>query len=82
MRLPFALLWVVMLVAALAVNIHSDGGQWVETSGMIGCCLIGQWLLVQLPLWVLVVFYRLKLRHADLALVGSDPVTGSSAFAN
>lgn len=72
-RLPLALVWVVMLPAALAVNIGIHSGPGVELAVLFCGYLVGQWLAVQLPLWLLVILFRLKLRHRLAAGLASDP---------
>ena len=64
-RLPLSLLWLVLLVGALAVSVARSGGPNVEAIVVIGGCLVGQWLLVQVPLWCLRLGYGVRLRHVD-----------------
>ena len=72
-RLPLALLWVVMLPAALAINIGIHSGPGVEFAVLFSGYLFGQWLLVQLPLWLLVILFGLKLRYRVASSMTSDP---------
>lgn len=61
-RLPFSIVWVVMVVAAL--GIHAAFGSIPDNAIMaVGLCLIGQFVALQFPLWLLVVAFRLSLRH-------------------
>lgn len=71
-RLPLSFLWVVMLALALGINVGMNGGP-DEAFVVIGLCLIGQWFLVQLPLWGLAMGYGLRLRHRDDLGAASDP---------
>ncbi|HUE72282.1 MAG TPA: hypothetical protein VMP01_15465 [Pirellulaceae bacterium] len=71
-RLPLSFLWVVMLAMAIGINVGMRGGP-DEAYFVIGACLIGQWFLVQLPLWGLAMGYGLRLRHRDDANMTSDP---------
>ena len=71
-RLPLALVWIVLLAVALAYNvgIHGGPGQAIEVAGMFGLILLGQWLLAQFPLWLLAAFCRVKVRDRNLAAAG------------
>jgi hypothetical protein len=40
---------------------------------VVGGCLLGQWFLVQIPLWGLAMGYGLRLRHRDDTSRGTDP---------
>lgn len=64
-RLPLSLIWVAMLTTALALNVGLHGGGPPTIAAVVGCCLLGQWFLVQLPLWGLAMRYGLRLRHVD-----------------
>jgi hypothetical protein len=59
-RMPLALAWCAMLIAALGFNIH---GPPEDVIVMMAVCVAVQWLLVQVPLWWLAVGYGLRLRH-------------------
>lgn len=65
-RLPLSLGWVAILVIAFLVNIsvNNFGGN-IEVALILGGCLGGQWLLVQMPLWGLALGYGVNLRHRD-----------------
>lgn len=71
-RLPLSFLWVVMLAVAIGINVGLNGGPR-DAIVVVGGCLIGQWFLVQLPLWGLAMGYGLRLRHRDDVSVTSDP---------
>jgi hypothetical protein len=50
------------LLTALAGNLRLHVGpnsEFVELAG----CFLGQWLLVQIPLWLMALFYSLRIRH-------------------
>lgn len=63
-RLPLSLGWVATLAIAFMVNLalNNHGGD-SEVVLLMAACMGGQWLLVQLPLWGLAVFYGVRLRH-------------------
>jgi hypothetical protein len=61
-RLPLSLAWIGLLWLAAMINLsHGPGGLGMAV--LLGACLIGQWLLVQLPFWGLALFYGLRLSH-------------------
>jgi hypothetical protein len=62
-RIRLSLVWFVMLQVAIGINleIHNDPAATV----VINACLLSQWLIVQLPLWVLASGYGLRLQHVD-----------------
>ena len=72
-RLPLSLIWVVMMVVALAMNAHRGHGPDREVLFLVGPILLGQWLLVQLSLWGISLTLSLYLRHADEIAQGFDP---------
>jgi hypothetical protein len=61
-RIPLSLGWVALIVAGTAVNLSVYGGS-LDTPLVIAVVLFGQWLLLQTPLWGLVLLYGLKLKH-------------------
>lgn len=63
-RVPLSLVWVATLPVAIAINLAMDGGP-DDVVVIIGACLFGQWLIVQLPLWALAVGFGLRLQHVD-----------------
>jgi hypothetical protein len=71
-RMPLSLVWVTMLAVAIGINVGVNGGP-NEAPIVIGSCLLGQWLLLQLPLWALALGFKLHLRHADELNQGFDP---------
>ncbi|HUE73152.1 MAG TPA: hypothetical protein VMP01_19865 [Pirellulaceae bacterium] len=67
-RLPLSLVWVAMVIGAMLANVALYAVPASELASelvIIGSGLLAQWLLVQLPLWGLVMFYGLRLRHID-----------------
>jgi hypothetical protein len=70
-RIPLSLVWVAMLPVAIAINLGLNGGP-DDAAIIIGACLFGQWLVVQLPLWALAFGSGLRLRHVD----DVDPMRG------
>ena len=60
-RLPLSLVWVGMLPVPLAVAISRGDGPEGFAILLVGCFL-GQWLMLQFPLWGLVIGFRLQLR--------------------
>jgi hypothetical protein len=71
-RLPLSFLGVVMLAVAIGFNVGMNGGPR-DAPLVVGGCLLGQWLVVQLPLWGLAMGYGLRLRHRDDFSLVSDP---------
>lgn len=70
-RLPLSLGWIAVLVIAFLANVAiHQRGIGVVVALMMGACVAGQWLLVQIPLWGLAVGYGLRLRHCDDADLG------------
>jgi hypothetical protein len=49
----------------MLVNIGIHGGPPLSAAIMIGLCLLGQWTLLQFPLWGLVLGYGLHVQHED-----------------
>lgn len=71
-RLPLSLIWVATIIGAMFIGMSNDG-QPLEVTVVISCGLVAQWLLVQLPLWGLVMFYGLRVRHKDELSQAFDP---------
>jgi hypothetical protein len=68
-RLPLSLAWVLSMPVAIGINVGLNGGP-DEAAVVVGGCLLGQWFLVQLPLWGLAMGYGLRLRHwSDVSTV-------------
>jgi hypothetical protein len=63
-RLPLALVWVTGVVVVTAVNLSLHGGP-SEMAIYIGVGVFGQWLILQFPLWGLVIGFSLRLQHID-----------------
>lgn len=61
-RLPLSLAWFCLLFGCFALNIGLNGGPNSELLEL-GACFFGQWVLVQGPLWLLAIFYGLRLQH-------------------
>jgi hypothetical protein len=64
LRLPGSAAWVAALLCALAINLKRYGGPG-EVATLMACCLLAQWFVVQLPLWMLAIGYGLRLQHRD-----------------
>ena len=69
LRVPLSLAWTATLVIAFALN-PSIGGPPAEVVFLLGGCLLGQWLLVQVPLWWLALAHGLRLWHRSDVAVG------------
>jgi len=63
-RGPLSLLWLTMLSLAVFMNFAFNGGPW-ELAPLLGACFLGQWILLQFPLWGLKAGFRLHLRHVS-----------------
>lgn len=64
LRLPLSLAWVGSLPVAIGINVETNGGPR-DAVLVVGGSLLGQWLLLQLPLWGLALGFALRLRHID-----------------
>lgn len=71
-RLPLSLVWVLLMPVAIGINVGLNGGP-DEAAVVVGGCLLGQWFLVQLPLWGLAMGYGVRLQHRDEVGLGTDP---------
>jgi hypothetical protein len=71
-RLPLSLVWVFCLAVAIQINILIHGG---PDGGaiLVGACLFGQWLLMQIPLWTIALTFGAHLRHDDCLQAPFDP---------
>jgi hypothetical protein len=67
-RMPLSLMWVAMLVVAIALNERFSGGAL-----LLGAGLLGLWLVVQLPLWGLALGLGWHVRHWDDTQSERDP---------
>jgi hypothetical protein len=71
-RIPLSLIWVVSLAVAIGINVELNGGP-NEAPIVLGGCLLGQWLLLQIPFWGLAVGVGLQLIDADEGAETFDP---------
>jgi hypothetical protein len=62
-RLPLSLVWIAVLLLAVAINMTLYDGPGADFIFLWGTCLYGQWLLIQAPLWALAIFGGLRLTH-------------------
>lgn len=62
-RVPLSLAWVMSLPVAIGINLGVVGLQ--EAVLLFGSCLLGQWVLLQFPLWTLALVLGLRLRHIN-----------------
>src|SRR6187200_2639701 len=59
-RLPLSFLWLAAVVLAFGFNLVREGNsQGFPVLLVYGSCLLLQWILVQLPLWLIGTRYRL-----------------------
>jgi hypothetical protein len=63
-RLPLSIVWVGMLGVAIAVNIAINGGP-DGAAIVLGACFLGQWIVLQIPLWAVALGFRMQLRHVN-----------------
>jgi len=68
-RLVLAPLWLAILWGCLALNIGVNGGPG-QVLLLFAACLLGQWILVQLPLWGLALGYGLHLQRRSDTVAG------------
>ncbi len=71
-RVPLGLLWIALLVSALSINMGLYRSGPDDILLLLFVCLLGQWLLVQLPLWILAHTYGLRMVHESDLRVGQD----------
>lgn len=71
-RIPLSLVWVAGLIGAMLINLALHDGPDGELA-IIGVGLLGQWLIVQVPLWALVLFFGARLRHRSEERGTFDP---------
>jgi hypothetical protein len=69
-RVPLGLLWITLLVGATAINMSLYRSGPDDILLLIFLCLLGQWLLVQIPLWILTLMYGLRMVHHNDLLEG------------
>jgi hypothetical protein len=63
LRVPLSLVWIGLLLGGLTIQASIHGS--LEVVGMIGACLLGQWILIQFPLLLLRWTHGLRLVHRD-----------------
>jgi len=61
-RLPLSLAWLSALIIGLAINLKVSGEPFAATL-VLGGCALGQWLVMQIPLWALAIGHGIKLQH-------------------
>jgi len=71
-RIPLSLIWVAMLAIAIGINVALNGGP-DDAPLVLGICLLGQWLLLQIPFSGLAIGFRLQLRGTEAAEESFDP---------
>ena len=71
-RGPLSVAWLLLLAVGVQINIVINGGPH-NGAVVLGACMLGLWLLLQLPLWGLALGLRMRLRHADEIEQGFDP---------
>jgi len=71
-RLPLSLIWLVLLALAIGINMSTNGGS-KEAAIMFGALMLGQWFLLQIPLWGMAIGYGIRLQHRDDQERISDP---------
>jgi hypothetical protein len=75
-RVPLAGTWLAALIMAMAISDAWRGGTYGDTViAHFAALLLGQWLLMQVPLWALAWTCRLELRHRN-DIVPSDQLNG------
>lgn len=70
-RWPLSLAWLGLLLAAFAVNISLHSGPNFSFPELVAC-FFGQWLLVQMLLWLMALLYALRIRHRQELGLASD----------
>jgi hypothetical protein len=78
-RLPLAVTWLAGLLVAVAITLARHGGSYGETIALFAALLLGQWLLMQVPLWALAWTYRLEMQHRN-DMVPADQRSGRLAL--
>jgi len=61
-RLPLSLVWIFLLAVAIQFNTVINGGP-KGVALVVGACLFGEWLLLQIPLWTIALAFGAHLRH-------------------
>ena len=70
LRLSLSLGWIAALCLAATVAL---GGPRLEFGLLLGGCLLGLWLVVQVPFWGLALFYGMRLSHRSAAPPSTTP---------
>lgn len=68
-RIPLSLMWIILVVFGIGVNIGLHGGPESAVT-VVGVCLVGQYVALQFPLWLLAFGFRIQLRHISEANSG------------
>lgn len=63
-RVPLSVAWLILLAIGVQINIVINGGPH-NGAVVLGACMLGLWLFLQLPLWGLALGLRMNLRHTD-----------------
>lgn len=76
MRGVLSLGWITCMFVAFMLNFAvNEGPGEPEIALTMGGCMLGQWILVQAPLWGLTIGYGLRVRHRTEAIpVGAAPL--------
>lgn len=72
-RLPLSLGWLALDGCCFAAVIGMNVGPHEEVVFIVAACMLGQWVLVQLPLWGLAIGYGSRLCHLSQAERLGDP---------
>jgi hypothetical protein len=71
LRIPLGLLWIATDIVTVTLRLRAD--VYPPDAGftlVLGACLFSQWLGVQVPLWILAIAYRLRLRRPNESFAG------------
>lgn len=71
-RVPLSLVWLLLVAVGVQINVTVNGGP-PNGAFLVAACMLGQWLLLQLPLWGLALGLRMRLRHSDEIEQARDP---------
>lgn len=63
-RLPLSIVWILALPLAIGINVGWHGGPR-EVTIVLGACLVGQWILIQAGLYILVWGVGLRIAHRE-----------------
>jgi hypothetical protein len=75
-RLPLSLIWVGVLFTAWELNIRENHNGADGAGGAMGICMLTQWLLLQVPFWVLVLAFRVRMAREDEVKSSIQPRLG------